>query len=106
MNQLESPYTASVSTKNNIARLSHGYHLSQQKEFRSLNNTIWKNKDGKAVGEVRATGDSKGKTAGNFTWLRVYDAGHMVPHDQPEVALEFFTRQVLACSHISLVTKP
>jgi len=73
MNQLESPYT---------------------KEFRSLNNTVWKNKDGKAVGEVRATGDNGGKTAGNFTWLRVYDAGHMVPHDQPEVALEFFTKWI------------
>lgn len=63
-----------------------------QKEFRSLNNTIWKNKDGKPIGEVRATGDNGGKTAGNFTWLRVYEAGHMVPHDQPEVALEFFTK--------------
>ena len=34
-----------------------------------------------------------GKEAGlkqsshNFTFLRVYDAGHMVPRDQPEAAL-------------------
>ena len=92
MHQLESPYAASVSTNNSIARLSHNHNLSQQKEFRSLNNTVWMNKDGKAVGEIRATGDNRGKTAGKFTWLRVYEAGHMVPHDQPEVALEFFTK--------------
>lgn len=35
---------------------------------------------GKAVGET--------KTAGGLTYLRVFDAGHMVPHDQPSVALE------------------
>lgn len=23
-----------------------------------------------------------------FTFMQVYDAGHMVPHDQPEVALD------------------
>jgi cathepsin A (carboxypeptidase C) len=63
-----------------------------QSEFRSLNNTVWKNKYGKPVGEVRAAGSSGGKTSGTFTWLRVYEAGHMVPRDQPEVALEFFTK--------------
>ncbi|CAE6416428.1 unnamed protein product [Rhizoctonia solani] len=62
------------------------------KEFRTLNNTIWM-LNGKPVGEVRASADQGGKTAGNFTWLRVYEAGHMVPHDQPEVSLEFFKRR-------------
>ena len=28
------------------------------------------------------------RTAGGFTFLQVYDAGHMVPADQPEVALD------------------
>jgi cathepsin A (carboxypeptidase C) len=27
------------------------------------------------------------KTQGNFTWLEVEKAGHMVPHDQPANAL-------------------
>ncbi|KAJ1300747.1 hypothetical protein OPQ81_002390 [Rhizoctonia solani] len=64
------------------------------KEFQSLTNTVWK-LSGKNVGEVRAAGDLGGRTAGNFTWLRVYEAGHWVSYDQPEVALEFFTRWIL-----------
>jgi carboxypeptidase C (cathepsin A) len=35
--------------------------------------------NGKAAGQL--------KKVGNFKFLRVYDAGHMVPMDQPEVAL-------------------
>jgi len=34
----------------------------------------------------------KVKAAGNFTFLRVYGAGHMVPYDQPENSLDFFNR--------------
>jgi cathepsin A (carboxypeptidase C) len=36
---------------------------------------------GKEAGEFRM--------AGNFGFLRVYEAGHMVPYDQPEHSLEF-----------------
>ena len=32
------------------------------------------------------------KHHGNFTFLRVYQAGHMVPMDQPEVSLEMFKK--------------
>ncbi|CAK7197924.1 hypothetical protein SEUCBS139899_000574 [Sporothrix eucalyptigena] len=32
------------------------------------------------------------KAAGNFTFMRIYEAGHMVPYDQPEAALDFFNR--------------
>lgn len=39
--------------------------------------------DGKAVGEF--------KQFGNFQYLKVYDAGHMTPTDQPRVSLELFT---------------
>jgi carboxypeptidase C (cathepsin A) len=36
--------------------------------------------DGEAAGEYKKTD--------NLTFLRVFDAGHMVPMDQPKVALE------------------
>ncbi|KAJ3411561.1 hypothetical protein HDV05_002030 [Chytridiales sp. JEL 0842] len=39
--------------------------------------------DGNASGEFR--------TFGNLTWLRIYEAGHMVPYDQPIVSLIMLT---------------
>ncbi|MCJ1352136.1 MAG: hypothetical protein MMC33_002120 [Icmadophila ericetorum] len=41
-------------------------------------------KDGKKIGEV--------KSHGNFTFMRVHAAGHMVPLDQPESSLDFLNR--------------
>jgi cathepsin A (carboxypeptidase C) len=32
------------------------------------------------------------KTAGNFTFMQIYGAGHMVPMDQPEPSLDFYNR--------------
>jgi cathepsin A (carboxypeptidase C) len=32
------------------------------------------------------------KTSGNFTFMQIYGAGHMVPMDQPENSLDFFNR--------------
>ncbi|CAH6719094.1 carboxypeptidase Y [[Candida] jaroonii] len=40
-------------------------------------------KDGKEIGQVRG--------AEGLTFLRVYESGHMVPHDQPEVALDMLS---------------
>ncbi|KAJ6621796.1 serine carboxypeptidase [Mycena sp. CBHHK59/15] len=37
---------------------------------------------------------SAGEGAGNVTYLTVFEAGHMVPHDQPEAALDMLTRWV------------
>lgn len=34
----------------------------------------------------------KVKNSGNFTFMRIYGAGHMVPMDQPENSLDFFNR--------------
>jgi cathepsin A (carboxypeptidase C) len=34
------------------------------------------------------------KSSHNFTFMRIYEAGHMVPHDQPEAALDFFNRWI------------
>ncbi|PGH03143.1 hypothetical protein AJ80_08738 [Polytolypa hystricis UAMH7299] len=42
-----------------------------------------KSKD-KKIGEV--------KSEGNFTFMRLFEGGHMVPLDQPEASLEFFNR--------------
>jgi cathepsin A (carboxypeptidase C) len=43
-----------------------------------------KNRKGKAYGKV--------KTSGNFTFMQIYEAGHMVPMDQPEASVDFFNR--------------
>jgi len=39
---------------------------------------------GKHVGDI--------KSSGNLTFLRIFQAGHMTPMDQPESSLEFFNR--------------
>lgn len=41
---------------------------------------------GEKIGEV--------KSHGNLTFMRIHAAGHMVPHDQPEAAQEFFNRWI------------
>jgi len=48
---------------------------------------------GKIAGEVRSAGNS-GFSAGNVTFVEIYEAGHMVPYDQPEAALDLFTRWI------------
>ncbi|KAJ7737915.1 carboxypeptidase C [Mycena maculata] len=48
---------------------------------------------GALAGEVRSAG-GKGFTAGNVTFVTVFEAGHMVPYDQPEAALDLFTRWI------------
>lgn len=51
-----------------------------QREFQAEYLKPWKNSANRTIGQV--------KSFGNFTFLRVFDAGHMVPHDQPEAALQ------------------
>lgn len=58
---------------------------SGKEKFNKAAYTHWK-VDGKAAGEI--------KNHDKFTFLRVYDAGHMVPHDQPEVSLELLNRWI------------
>jgi len=51
---------------------------SKQDDFNKVEYKDWI-VDGKAAGAL--------KSVDNFKFLRVYDAGHMVPMDQPKVAL-------------------
>ncbi|EEB89259.1 hypothetical protein MPER_12663, partial [Moniliophthora perniciosa FA553] len=48
---------------------------------------------GRQAGEVRSAGGA-GFTAGNITFVQVYEAGHMVPYDQPSAALDMITRWI------------
>ncbi|KAJ6508438.1 Alpha/Beta hydrolase protein [Mycena sanguinolenta] len=42
------------------------------------------------AGVVRSAGEG----AGNITYLTVFEAGHMVPHDQPEAALDMLNKWI------------
>ncbi|EGC45248.1 carboxypeptidase [Histoplasma capsulatum var. duboisii H88] len=58
----------------------HGeYAAAEMKNLTSQNH-----EDVKVIGQV--------KSAGNFTFMRLFGGGHMVPMDQPEASLEFFNR--------------
>ncbi|KAH9483643.1 Carboxypeptidase Y-like protein A [Psilocybe cubensis] len=46
---------------------------------------------GRSAGTVRSAGGG-GFGAGNVTFVTVHEAGHMVPYDQPEAALDLITR--------------
>lgn len=54
-----------------------------QSKFNSTQPVEWMGPDGKAAGTIR---QAAGIT--NFTFVRVYKAGHMVPMDQPPAALQ------------------
>jgi len=52
----------------------------------------WKGHDDfKKAEEHSWKGKGLARTAQGFTFLQVYDAGHMVPSDQPQVALDMIT---------------
>jgi cathepsin A (carboxypeptidase C) len=50
----------------------------------------WSHKDDFTAAEPHDWNDGSGlaRTANGFTFLQVYDAGHMVPADQPQVSLD------------------
>ncbi|KAK0492073.1 Alpha/Beta hydrolase protein [Armillaria luteobubalina] len=50
-------------------------------------------KTGVTAGEVRSAGGD-GFTSGNVTFVNVHNAGHMVPYDQSEAALDLITRWI------------
>ncbi|KAK4058376.1 hypothetical protein OIO90_000534 [Microbotryomycetes sp. JL221] len=62
---------------------------SGHNDFNEADNKKWK-LDGKHVGDVRKSG----KGAGDFAFIRVFGAGHMVPMDQPAASLDLFTKWI------------
>jgi len=48
---------------------------------------------GKPVGSVRSAGATK-NFAGNYTFVQLFESGHMVPFDQPEAAAQMIDRWV------------
>lgn len=65
---------------------SDALEYSQHDFFEVQPLRLWRTQEGKLAGEV--------KNYGHFTFLRVYDAGHMVPYDQPENALDMVNRWI------------
>ncbi|GAA5938571.1 S10 family peptidase [Sporobolomyces koalae] len=63
---------------------------SGQNEYVTAKDKTYKTLAGKKAGVTR----SYGKGAGLFRYLSVNEAGHMVPQDQPEASLDFFTRWI------------
>ncbi|KAI3338980.1 Alpha/Beta hydrolase protein [Ustulina deusta] len=55
-----------------------------------------KDYNGVELKELLLENDSYGqvKSSGNFTFMRIYQAGHMVPFNQPTASLDFFNRWV------------
>ncbi|KIM49641.1 hypothetical protein M413DRAFT_438816 [Hebeloma cylindrosporum] len=63
-----------------------------QEEFSESEPVPWVTaQSGHTVGEVRSAGSG----AGNVTFVTIYEAGHMVPYDQPEAALDLITRWIM-----------
>ncbi|KAF5386835.1 hypothetical protein D9615_002016 [Tricholomella constricta] len=74
-----------------VEQLDSKFH----KEFSATKSVPWITAhSGKLAGEVRAAGGA-GFTAGNVTFVNVFEAGHMVPFDQSEAALDLFTRWIM-----------
>ncbi|KAG2735733.1 hypothetical protein G9P44_001947 [Scheffersomyces stipitis] len=65
---------------------SDALEYEHHEQFEAAPFKPWYTFEGKLAGEV--------KNYKKFTFLRVYDAGHMVPYDQPENALDMVNRWV------------
>jgi len=73
-----------------MTRLQHAFHA----EFSAAPSRPWRTSSTKYLaGEVRFAGGA-GSGAGNYTFVQIYDAGHMAPHDQPEASLDMIERWI------------
>ncbi|THH01381.1 hypothetical protein EW026_g1309 [Hermanssonia centrifuga] len=73
-----------------VDKLEHIFH----EEFHHFKARPWFTIDSNThAGDVRSAGGGI-ERAGNVTFVNVFEAGHMVPHDQPEAALDLFARWI------------
>ncbi|KAI0320056.1 serine carboxypeptidase [Amylostereum chailletii] len=73
-----------------VEQLEHKFH----EEFAASKPLQWVTLDsGRVAGEVRSAG-AGGFGAGNVSFVTVFEAGHMVPFDQGEAALDMITRWI------------
>lgn len=74
-----------------VSKFANVYH----EEFVASEGEPWVMRtSGREAGLIRTAG-GRGSTAGNVTFVNVFEAGHMVPYDQPEAALDLITRWIL-----------
>jgi cathepsin A (carboxypeptidase C) len=84
-----------------VEKLEHKFH----EEFVKSVPTKWTTlESGRVAGEVRSAGGN-GFTAGNVTFVQVFEAGHMVPYDQPEAALASVV-VIRFCDTLRVLTLP
>ncbi|EKM61775.1 uncharacterized protein PHACADRAFT_190964 [Phanerochaete carnosa HHB-10118-sp] len=69
-----------------MSRLEHDFHA----EFDRAPTLSWKMATGEHAGNVRVAGPG----AGNVTFVRMFEAGHLAPYDQPEASLDMTTRWI------------
>jgi len=76
-----------------VSKFANVYH----EEFVASEGKPWVTRTSRRrAGTVRtAGGRGSTSTAGNLTFVNVFEAGHMVPYDQPEAALDLITRWIL-----------
>ncbi|KAI6162649.1 peptidase S10 serine carboxypeptidase [Pisolithus thermaeus] len=78
-------------------------HTDFLDEFLDAPTEVWITSTSKKLaGTVRSAGGN-GSQAGNITFVTVLEAGHMVPYDQPEAALDLITKWIF---DLSLTTEP
>jgi len=60
------------------------FNKANVKDLSLASDSVLSKSKGKGYGKVKASG--------NFSFIQVYQAGHMVPMDQPEASVDFFNR--------------
>ena len=70
---------------------TRAFNWTGQAAFAAATNKTWTTAAGNGAGSFRA---AKGEGTGSLTFLKVWNAGHMVPRDQPANALDMVNRHL------------